>query len=79
MSRTVFRGRSLKTKITLATLAGRALAEYGFLYADVPLFSETAYLLRRNLPGATIAATPPVAACARSARRLFFTGCGWRG
>ncbi len=34
---------------TLATLLGRTLAEYGFLYADVPLFSETAYLLRRNL------------------------------
>ncbi len=34
---------------TFATLLGRALAEYGFLYADVPLFSETAYLLRRNL------------------------------
>lgn len=33
----------------VAVYAGRMLGGYGFYYADVPLFSEAALLLRRNL------------------------------
>ena len=29
--------------------AGRLTSDYGFVYADVPIFSQIAYLLRRNL------------------------------
>jgi len=35
--------------LVFATFLGRMVADYGFFYADVPLFSEIAYLLRRNL------------------------------
>jgi ATP-binding cassette subfamily B protein len=34
---------------TLATLLGRLVASYGFYYADVPIFSDMATLLRKNL------------------------------
>ena len=34
---------------TLATLLGRIVASYGFYYADVPIFSDMATLLRKNL------------------------------
>ena len=33
----------------LAAYLGRLVSEYGFVYADVPLFSEVAVLLRKNL------------------------------
>ncbi len=33
----------------LAAYLGRLISEYGFVYADVPLFSEVAVLLRKNL------------------------------
>src|SRR5574338_1655604 len=33
----------------IAALAARILGSYGFVYADVPLFSETSLLMRRNL------------------------------
>lgn len=32
-----------------AVYVGRLISAYGFVYADVPIFSEMAYLLRRNL------------------------------
>lgn len=35
--------------LIFATFLGRAIASYGFVYADVPLFSEVAVLLRKNL------------------------------
>ena len=35
--------------LVLATFLGRMVGDYGFYYADVPLFSEIAYLLRSNL------------------------------
>jgi len=35
--------------LMLASYIGQALGEYGFLYADVPLFSEVAVLLRKNM------------------------------
>jgi ATP-binding cassette subfamily B protein len=35
--------------LMLATFLGRMVSDYGFYYADVPLFSEIAYLLRSNL------------------------------
>lgn len=34
---------------TVGTLLGRLLASYGFYYADVPIFSDMATLLRKNL------------------------------
>jgi ATP-binding cassette subfamily B protein len=44
-------GPNLWTVIALfaATFLGRAAGSYGFYYADVPIFSEAAFLLRRNL------------------------------
>lgn len=46
--------------LALATYLGRVTGGYGFYWADVPLFSEAAFLLRKNLlkhilrrPGAT--------------------------
>ena len=35
--------------LLIATYFGRLIAGYGFIYADVPLFSEVAVLIRRNL------------------------------
>ncbi|HEX9018266.1 MAG TPA: ABC transporter ATP-binding protein [Anaerolineaceae bacterium] len=35
--------------LTIATLAGRTAGTFGFVYADVPLFSEVSLLLRKNL------------------------------
>ncbi len=55
-----------------AAFLGRALGEYGFCYADVPLFSEIAVLLRRNLlkhilrrPGASALPDSPGEAVSR--------------
>ncbi len=35
--------------MVVATFLGRVVSSYGFVYADVPLFSELAVLLRKNL------------------------------
>ncbi len=39
----------LVVALILASYLGRMAGGYGFLYADVPIFSEIAVLLRRNL------------------------------
>jgi ATP-binding cassette, subfamily B, bacterial len=35
--------------LIVAAYLGRVLAEFGFYYADAPIFAEMAYMLRRNL------------------------------
>ncbi len=64
--------------LIFASEAGRMLGDYGFVYADPPLFSEVAGLLRRNLlkhilrrPGATPLPDSPGEAVSRFRNDVF--------